>query len=175
MSWSTLACRFGLLPGSSKSLPDPMFTNHQWGPVAFTRGYHHNKIKLSFIAFQSDVYTQLNSYIQQIDSLTLQKTIGMYMSSTLSVHMVMVGKCNASFAYIVIKGHVIPPHIFDHAYGAGAIKCKACVTWFKKHTAQEGMSYAVQISGAYLGACHFRLCMLSEPHLHCALITALSR
>ena len=50
------------------------------------------------------------------------------MSSTLSAHVVMVAKRNASFAYIVTKGHVIPSHIFDHTYGAGAIKCKAYVT-----------------------------------------------
>ena len=34
----------GLLPEGTKPLPEPMLTYHQWGPVAFIRGYYHEKI-----------------------------------------------------------------------------------------------------------------------------------
>ena len=39
---STSACSGnGLLCGGSKTLPEPMLTNHQWGPLAFRWGQFH--------------------------------------------------------------------------------------------------------------------------------------
>ena len=42
-SWVNIGSGNGLLPDSTKSLPEPMLTNHQWSPVTFISRQFHKR------------------------------------------------------------------------------------------------------------------------------------
>ena len=41
--WVNIGSGNGLLPDGTKPLPDPMLTDHQWGPVTFILGQFHKR------------------------------------------------------------------------------------------------------------------------------------
>ena len=50
----TIGSGYGLLSDSTKSLPEPMFTDHQWSQVTFIWVQIPNELEIIYVKFHSN-------------------------------------------------------------------------------------------------------------------------